>query len=89
VSPPTDAEVRSKLLELLHQIAPDVDVSGIDPGADMREQTDVDSMDFLNLMLAVERELGVTVPETEYGKLDTLDAMVAYLVRRGATSASG
>jgi acyl carrier protein len=89
VSPLTETEVRSKLLGLLHAIAPDVDTSRIDPAADLREQTDLDSMDFLNLVLAIERALGVTVPEVEYGKLDTLDAIVAYLLSHGAASAAG
>jgi acyl carrier protein len=84
----SEVDVRSKLLGLLHQVAPDIDLGRVDPGADLREQTDLDSMDFLNLMLAIERALGVSVPETEYGKLDTLDAMVEYLVRRGATDAA-
>jgi len=83
----TSDEVRSRVQEMLGAIAPEVDLDTIDPADDLREQMDLDSMDFLNLMLAVERELGVSVPETDYGRLGTLDALVTYLTERAGPAA--
>ena len=72
------ADIRSTVHEELGNIAPEMDVSGIDPSVDLREALDIDSMDFLNFVTAMHRRLGVNVPETDYGKLATLDKTVAY-----------
>lgn len=72
------ADIRSAVQEELGNIAPEMDVSAIDPSADLREALDIDSMDFLNFVTAMHRRLGVDVPETDYSKLATLDKAVAY-----------
>ncbi len=52
------------------------------PAADLREALDIDSMDFLNFMIAVHHRLGVEIPELDYPKLITLDGAVAYLTTK-------
>ena len=52
---------------------------GLDPRADLREALDINSMDFLNFVIAVHRRLNVEFPELDYPKLVTLDGAVAYL----------
>ena len=67
--------------EELGNIAPEMDLRTIDPAADLREALDIDSMDFLNFVIAVHHRLGVDIPELDYPKLVTLDGAVGYLRR--------
>ena len=60
-------------------IAPEIDMSGIDPAADLRKAMDIDSMDFLNFITALHRRLGIDIPEIDYPKLVTLDGAITYL----------
>jgi acyl carrier protein len=82
VSGATEVAVRSKLLELLGRIAPEIDPATLDPSESLRAQADLDSVSIMELVVAVHRELGVDVPETEYRELDTLDGAVEYLAGR-------
>jgi acyl carrier protein len=82
----TDEQIRDVILRALRQIAPEADPRQIDPSADLREQIDLDSMDFLNLVLGVNRELGVEIPESDYGRLNTLDGWIAYLAAQRPTA---
>jgi acyl carrier protein len=82
VSAATEVAVRSKLLELLGRIAPEIDPAALDPRESLRAQADLDSVSIMELVVAIHRELGVDVPETEYRELDTLDGAVEYLTGR-------
>ena len=72
-------ELARRLLELLTEIAPDVDPASVIPGLDFRDQFDFDSMDTLNFAIALHRDFGVDVPEAEYSRLASLEKCVAYL----------
>jgi acyl carrier protein len=78
----TEAEVRAILEEELGNIAPEIDLATVSPQADLREALDIDSMDFLNFVIAVHRRLGVEIPELDYPKLVTLDGATGYLTSR-------
>jgi acyl carrier protein len=78
----TRPEIDAALREELHRIAPDIDVEEIDRGAELREETDIDSMDFLNLVTALGRRLDMDIPEADYDELQSYDAMLAYLANR-------
>jgi acyl carrier protein len=75
-------ELARRVLELVTGIAPDVDAATVIPGIDFRDQFDFDSMDTLNFAIALQRELGVEVPETDYAQLASVDKCVAYLSGR-------
>jgi acyl carrier protein len=75
----SDIDIRKVLQEELNNIAPEVDIAGIDPAANLREVMDIDSMDFLNFITAIHHRLGIDIPEIDYPKLVTLDGAVAYL----------
>jgi len=75
----SDPDIRKVVQDELNNIAPEVDMSTIDPAADLREALDIDSMDFLNFISAIHRRLGIDIPERDYPKLITLDGAVAYL----------
>ena len=85
-------QIRQTVLRLLAEIAPEADPADIRGDIPLRDQLDLDSMDFLNLVVAVDEALGIAIPEDDYGSLTTLDAMVAYvagLEPRDPTQASG
>jgi acyl carrier protein len=75
----TPDEIRSAVLRALGDVAPEADLAALRPDADLRDTLDLDSMDFLNVVIALHRTLGVDVPETDYPKLATLAGAVAYL----------
>jgi acyl carrier protein len=78
----TLAEARELLAEVFSRFAPEVDFAAIDPRADLREQLDIDSLDFLNALVAIHERTGVDVPESDYAQVATLGAAAAYLAAR-------
>lgn len=82
----TEEEIRSVVLRLLGEIAPEADTASIKPDVSLRDQLDIDSMDFLNFLIAVDKELNVNIPERDYAKLATMNACVAYLAERLKTA---
>jgi acyl carrier protein len=77
-----EAEIRATILRIFGSIAPEADLAHLDPDTSLREQLDLDSMDVLNLMIALHEALHVDIPETDYPKLATLNQAVAYLAQR-------
>ncbi|RPI53844.1 MAG: acyl carrier protein [Acidobacteria bacterium] len=75
----TAEAVKKVIVEALARIAPEIEPSAIRADAGLREQLDLDSIDFLNLMLALHERLGVEIPEADYGHFATLDSAAAYL----------
>ncbi len=80
----TPDEARQVFFEELGNIAPEWDPAEIDPKEDIREAMDIDSMDVLNLVIALHKRLGFDIPEADYTKLLTIDGAVAYLVAKGS-----
>jgi acyl carrier protein len=78
----TDTEIRTVVLHVLGEIAPEVSLDQIDPTVDLREQLDIDSMDMLNWVVGIHEQLGVDIPEADYPQLATLNGCVAYLRTR-------
>jgi acyl carrier protein len=75
----SDTDIHTVVEEELNNIAPEVDMTTVDPSADLREAIDIDSMDFLNFITAIHHRLGIEIPEIDYPKLITLDGAVAYI----------
>ena len=75
----TENEVSKLILDIIHDIAPDEDLSNLDPALRLREQIDLDSMDFLDIVMELRKRYGVNVPDTDYMQLATLDSCVNYL----------
>lgn len=78
----SEQDIVQVIREELGRIAPDMDLDDIDPKGDLREELDIDSMDFLNFVTAVHQRLGVDIPELDYPKLTTLDGAVAYIAAK-------
>jgi acyl carrier protein len=75
-------ELRQSVLESLATVAPEMDPAPLRPDEPLREQLDLDSYDFLQSLIALDRKLSVSIPESDYGQLTTLDACVDYLSRK-------
>lgn len=75
-------EVRKALIDSILAVAPEADFGEVRPDRPVREQLDIDSFDFLTILQHLHEKIGVNVPESDYGKMITLDGSVDYLVRR-------
>lgn len=81
-APMTPGDARKLFFEELGNIAPEWDPAKIEPQADIREAMDIDSMDILNLVIALHQRTGIDIPEADYGRLVTIDGAIAYLVSK-------
>jgi len=75
-------QIRSAVFDILKTLAPEIDPARIIPDKPLRAQIDLDSMDWLNVLASIDEKLGVNIPETDYGKVVTLDGVVAYLAAK-------
>ena len=75
-------DATTAIREALGGIAPEADLDTLPSGADLQEELDLDSMDFLNFLIAVGDLTGVRVPESDYAQVRTFGDCVAYLDRR-------
>ncbi|MEZ5116572.1 MAG: acyl carrier protein [Candidatus Nanopelagicales bacterium] len=75
---------RASVQAALSRIAPEVDLDDVDPAADLREEADLDSLDFLSLVEALAADPGVEIPESDYARVRSLDDLVGYLATHGA-----
>ncbi len=75
----TAAEIREEILDILSDITPDDDLSGLVDEKPFREQLELDSMDFLDIVMELRKRHRVQIPEEEYGQLASMQSTVAYL----------
>ena len=75
----TRDEAQAVLAAALRPIAPDVDLELLDADAPFQQEADIDSMDFLNLLIGVHERTGVEIPESDYSKLGSLNEILTYL----------
>jgi acyl carrier protein len=78
-TPLTRETVKTTVLRLLGEIAPEADFSRLKPDVSFRDQLDLDSMDFLNFIVALHKELKVEIPEADYPKYSTLNGCLDQL----------
>jgi acyl carrier protein len=82
----TRDEIVDAVRAVLSQYAPEADVDALDPEALLQEQLDLDSMDFLNAMIAIHAATGVDIPEADYGEVATFESLVRYVSERAAVA---
>jgi acyl carrier protein len=75
----TKEDIANAIIDIIKDIVPDEDCSNIEPAVALRDQLELDSMDFLDIVMELRKLYGVEVPEAEYGELASLDSCVAYL----------
>jgi acyl carrier protein len=73
-------DVREAVLEIIAEIAPDADLKTLDDSASLKDQIDLDSMDFLDLVMELRKRHHVEVPKQDYVYLNTLESCVTYLL---------
>jgi acyl carrier protein len=78
----TAAEIREAILEILHDIAPDEDLSTLKEDVPFRDQLELDSMDFLDIVMELRKRYRVQVPEDQYTELASMQSTVRYLEPR-------
>jgi acyl carrier protein len=77
-----EEQIKEAIFKSLRNIAPEADLDALPPNADIRRALDIDSFDFLNVVIGLNEALGVEIPESDYGEVNTLSAMIRYLSKR-------
>jgi len=77
-------QIRTAVLEILADIAPDEDLSSLDDAVPFRDQLELDSMDFLDIVMELRKRYRVQVPEEDYTELNSMASTVAYLTPKMA-----
>jgi acyl carrier protein len=81
----TTQDVRNEILSVLTTLAPEVDPADIRDDVLLRDQVDLDSMDWLNFLVGIHKRLHVAVAEKDYASLRTLADVVRYVEQHGGT----
>ena len=76
----TSEECKKLVLEIIADIAPDEDLTNIKSDVRLRDQLQLDSMDFLDIVMELRKRHGIEVPEADYMQLASLDSCATYLV---------
>ena len=75
----TRDEIKSAFLEELNRVAPDIEPDEVSDDDHLLDDLELDSMDILNLVTAIQSRFGVSVPEIDYPRLETTNKAVDYL----------
>jgi acyl carrier protein len=78
----TADQIRAQVLDCLGRVAPEADPAAIAPDVPLRDQLDIDSMDFLRFVIELDEALHVAVPESDYPEIATLNGCIRYLSAR-------
>ena len=76
-----EEKIRAAVLEILGGIAPEADLTSLQPDANFRRELDLDSVDFQTFTIRLSKALGAHIPDRDSGRLTTLAACVAYFSR--------
>ena len=75
----TPGEIREEILDILENIAPDEDMSDLKDDIAFRDQLELDSMDFLDIVMELRKRYRIQIPEEDYPQLASMDSTVTYL----------
>ena len=78
----TPTQLKALFFQQLLNIAPEVEPDEVDPEADLREELDIDSMDFMMLTVALGKQLGINIPETDHHQLNNVNNFLLYLQKK-------
>jgi acyl carrier protein len=76
-----ESQARALASEVLAAIAPEADLATVGNGEDIREAFDLDSMDFMNFVVALSERTGMNIPESDTPLLRTIGGLAKYLAR--------
>ncbi|MDI1318799.1 MAG: phosphopantetheine-binding protein [bacterium] len=80
----TKDDCKKLVIDIISDIAPDEDLTAIKPEIKLRDQLQLDSMDFLDIVMELRKRHGIEVPETDYGQLASLESCAEYLTPKFA-----
>ena len=75
----TEDQVQQIVIDINKEFAPDEDTTGLEPEVNLRDQMDLDSMDFLDIVMELRKQHGIEVPEADYPALASVDSCANYL----------
>ncbi len=75
--------IRPMVERVLHELRPEADLATLPADGDLRDELDLDSMDFLNFVIGVHEATGVDIPEADYSRVSTLETCIEYLEAHG------
>ncbi len=75
-------EIKNVILEIIQDIDDEADFENLTPSESLRDQLDLDSMDFLDIVMELRKRYQIQIPEADYPELATLDSCVNYLMPR-------
>jgi acyl carrier protein len=78
----TQQKIQQIIIEAIQEVAPEIEQDDIDMDEDIREECDLDSMDFLNYLIALKKSTGVSIAEGDYTQVNTFNKMLSYLSER-------
>lgn len=78
-----EQDARAAVQAALGQVAPDVDLADLDEGSRLRQDLDLDSLDFLRLVETIDTATGVDIPERDYPEVSTVRGLIGYLAAHG------
>jgi acyl carrier protein len=78
----SEDELRERIFQILHRIAPEANLHELDPNQNLRESLDIDSFDFLNVVIGISETFAVSIPEVDYRQVSTLRGMMDYINKR-------
>lgn len=84
----SDQQVKDVILDIIATVAPDADLSDVRPDVRLRDQLDMDSMDFLDIVMELRKRHKIEVPKEDYSHLESLDSCAAYLGPKFAAMAA-
>lgn len=67
------------ILAAIQEVAPEIEQDDIDMDEDIREECDLDSMDFINYLIALKKSTGISIAEGDYTQVNTFNKMLTYL----------
>ena len=75
-------EIKNVVLEIIQDIDDEADFTNLNPSEALRDQLDLDSIDFLDIVMELRKRYQIQIPEADYSQLATLDSCVSYLLPR-------
>ena len=72
-------KIKNEILIILKSIAPEIDEEKLEEEENIRDQVDLDSIDYLNFLTKIGKTLNILIPERDYNKIETINSMIDYL----------
>lgn len=77
-----ESEIKSTVISVIKNIAPDTEPEKLQPDDNIRTKLEIDSFDALQIVVVLDEKFGVEIPEADYGKIQTLRSLIAYLIEK-------